>query len=131
MPRLQPVARRDVRPTGSQTRAEMARFRVQSWPEAARTSTWVLLVLLTAALCVFSMDLAVRWVSSIPRRGELPLVTPVVALLTALWFLRTDPPGGTGGLVGDQEEQAWSRRKPGPVHWALALLLVVVALLGI
>ncbi len=125
------VERKDVRPAPARTRYEMRNFTLRD-PRAVTRSTWLTLALLTACSIGIALidHIAAGWFSP-GGNDSVPLAVIVISMvLVTVLFLRTDPPGGTGGLVGDREESTWLRRSAGPLHWGVAALLVVLALIA-
>ncbi len=73
------------------------------------------------------LDLLSAPLFDVLRSGhQAAVVSGFVALLTIILFMRTDPPGGAGGLLGENDERVWAVRRPGGVHWFMASLLVIV-----
>ena len=125
------VERKDVRPAPARTRYEMRRFTLRD-PRTVTRSTWFTLALLAAcSIGIALIDrIAAGWLTA-ESHHSVPLAVIVFSMvLVSVLFLRTDPPGGTGGLVGDREESTWLRRSAGPLHWGVAALLVILALVA-
>lgn len=124
------VSRRDVRPSAAETRAEIRRFRVKQWGSAFDAVTRSLVVIAGLAVLVTLFDHVVHGLLAHedPREAPRRVVVVLLSLAAIVVFLRTDPPGGTGGLVGERLQRGWARRRPGRLHLAVGAALFLYML---
>ncbi len=123
------VSRRDVRPSPKETWDEMKRFSVGSWGPLIGLTGWTLVTLFLMSVLLLLIDALVYPMTKFTGSVSMIVVPAVLSVLVIGLFLRTDPPGGTGGLVGDGTVTTWSRRRPGWLHWSFVLALVFAGLL--